>query len=411
MSETYKLVSGADPEASLYDGISLYEDGEAYKALSCWRDLLTQIPDHEIAQHYIKFVQGYLGINADAGEREINAASLRESQRLRGEPEAASPHEKTAYYSDEDVAQVDQAEETISAPTRSQIMSRSLSKTAIGGLTPDSVPADAVSTPHLMTPAAVIDRSAAEINSSRSEIAQNALEGPSGPRTQADGLTIQSLSRQLASLHRSGKYEEAVEIAKQLLSQDQQHQVARRYIDEYHRQKQVALQHRKRTETTPNEEGSDSSSSSSSNSSSSSARNSSSRPTAPVSAAREPEVGETHLGSPIATKNVSAVEFNNDISDIPTSAPLNASMSEPKTSPGATPDARPTAVISDLDARPKVKMRPDQISWQEFDHRAGFFTSQVDGQTSYEELIMISGMPREQALKILAELVSSGVIG
>ena len=59
MSETYQLVSGTDPEAALYDGIAFYESGEIHKALTCWKDLLRQVPDHEVAQHYINFVQGY----------------------------------------------------------------------------------------------------------------------------------------------------------------------------------------------------------------------------------------------------------------------------------------------------------------------------------------------------------------
>lgn len=102
---------------------------------------------------------------------------------------------------------------------------------------------------------------------------------------------------------------------------------------------------------------------------------------------------------------MSAVEFDTDspepASELSSEAPTRAPAKAPV----------PVEEISDFEARPQVKMRPDQISWQEFDHRAGFFTSQVDGETSYEELIMISGMPREQALKILNELVASGVIG
>ena len=56
-------------------------------------------------------------------------------------------------------------------------------------------------------------------------------------------------------------------------------------------------------------------------------------------------------------------------------------------------------------------MRSDQITWQNFDHRAGFFLSQVDGNTSYEDLIDISGMGREDAIKILSKLVEKSVIG
>ena len=67
--------------------------------------------------------------------------------------------------------------------------------------------------------------------------------------------------------------------------------------------------------------------------------------------------------------------------------------------------------LGDLKRRPSVKLRPQEIIWQSLDHRAGFVLSQVDGQTSYEEIMDISGMSELDATRILARLVEHGVIG
>jgi tetratricopeptide (TPR) repeat protein len=361
MSETYQLVSGADPEAALYDGIAFYESGEIYKALTCWKDLLRQVPDHEVAQHYINFVQGYLGIDDEATEREIGSAQRREANQLRGVPHVTSPHVQTSHY----------AEDSIPVPPESIRKRRGLqqqdpSATALGVIQADSliildsaeglIEEDVIASHSTSHTVARVAQSSVEEMAVSSQIAHQALKGSGGPRTQADGLTVKALSRQLASLHRSGKYEEAVDTAKQLLIQDPQHAVARRYIDEYHRQKQAALQMKRRQGF----EGED----------------------------------------PYPSSSAQVVEVN-DGSNEPTAVPNAA----------PAPTLNPAELIPDLTIKPRVKLNPDQISWKEFDHRAGFFTGEVDGQTSYEDLISISAMPREQALKILAQLVASGVIG
>ncbi len=43
-------------------------------------------------------------------------------------------------------------------------------------------------------------------------------------------------------------------------------------------------------------------------------------------------------------------------------------------------------------------------------HRAGFLLSRVDGFTSLEELLDLSGMPRLEALKTVLSLVDAGAI-
>ena len=365
MSETYQLVSGADPEAALYDGIAFYESGEIYKALTCWKDLLRQVPDHEVAQHYINFVQGYLGIDDKASEREVGAAQRREANQLRGVSNVSSPHAETSHY----------AADSIPVPPESIRQRRGIQQdspaTALGVFKPDDlndlesavglIEEEVVTSPNMGRSAARVAQTSVEEMAVKSKIAHKAVEGSGGPRTQADGLTVKALSRQLASLHRSGKYEEAVDTAKQLLTQDPQHAVARRYIDEYHRQKQAALQMKRR------------------------------------------QAGEgSYLIDEDAFPSSSAQVIEvNDGSEVPTEVPNAA----------PPPTINPAEVIPDLKAKPSVKLNSDQISWNEVDHRAGFFIGEADGQTSYEDLISISAMPRDQALKILAQLVASGMIG
>ncbi len=67
--------------------------------------------------------------------------------------------------------------------------------------------------------------------------------------------------------------------------------------------------------------------------------------------------------------------------------------------------------LANMQKRPRVKLRPQEVIWQSLDHRAGFLLSQVDGRTSYEDIIEISGMPILEATRILARLVEHGVIG
>ncbi len=60
---------------------------------------------------------------------------------------------------------------------------------------------------------------------------------------------------------------------------------------------------------------------------------------------------------------------------------------------------------------PRVKLRQQEIVWQSLDHREGFILSQVDGRTSFEEIIDIAGMAELESTRILARLVDHGVIG
>jgi hypothetical protein len=58
----------------------------------------------------------------------------------------------------------------------------------------------------------------------------------------------------------------------------------------------------------------------------------------------------------------------------------------------------------------RVALSGDQIRWLSLDHRAGFLLSLVDGESSIETLLDISGMPRIDALRILFGLLDQRVI-
>jgi hypothetical protein len=58
----------------------------------------------------------------------------------------------------------------------------------------------------------------------------------------------------------------------------------------------------------------------------------------------------------------------------------------------------------------RVVVPSEQIRWLSLDHRAGFLLSLVDGASTIEELLDISGMPRLDALRILYGLLDQRVI-
>lgn len=60
---------------------------------------------------------------------------------------------------------------------------------------------------------------------------------------------------------------------------------------------------------------------------------------------------------------------------------------------------------------PKVLVSSEEMIWLNLNHRAGFILSQIDGQVSYEDIVSLSGMPRLDTVRILAELIRDRVIG
>jgi hypothetical protein len=69
-----------------------------------------------------------------------------------------------------------------------------------------------------------------------------------------------------------------------------------------------------------------------------------------------------------------------------------------------------TARVGDLGRVVRTVVAPDQIRWLSLDHRAGFFLSLVDGMSTADELLDISGMTRLDALRILSHLLEQNVV-
>jgi hypothetical protein len=68
------------------------------------------------------------------------------------------------------------------------------------------------------------------------------------------------------------------------------------------------------------------------------------------------------------------------------------------------------AKIGPLDRVPVVDVAREQLRWLSIDHRAGFVLSLVDGVSSIEMILDVSGMPSLDALRILYELVQQRII-
>jgi hypothetical protein len=69
-----------------------------------------------------------------------------------------------------------------------------------------------------------------------------------------------------------------------------------------------------------------------------------------------------------------------------------------------------TARLAPLDRTVRLAVPSGEIRWLTLDHRAGFLISRMDGVSSVEDLLDVSGMARLDALKILVELVNRGVV-
>ena len=61
-------------------------------------------------------------------------------------------------------------------------------------------------------------------------------------------------------------------------------------------------------------------------------------------------------------------------------------------------------------ATPRLAIKPEEVMWLNLDHRAGFLLAQIDGMVDYESLFALSGLPRLDTARILANLIADGVI-
>jgi len=69
---------------------------------------------------------------------------------------------------------------------------------------------------------------------------------------------------------------------------------------------------------------------------------------------------------------------------------------------------RPVPIL--LMAVPSLAVAPSELARLALDHRAGFILSHVDGVSDIETILDVSAMPTEEALGILTDLASRGII-
>lgn len=69
-----------------------------------------------------------------------------------------------------------------------------------------------------------------------------------------------------------------------------------------------------------------------------------------------------------------------------------------------------TTKIGPLGRVPLVMVPRDQLRWLSIDHRAGFVLSLVDGVSTLEMILDVSGMPELDALRILCDLAQQRII-
>lgn len=90
--------------------------------------------------------------------------------------------------------------------------------------------------------------------------------------------------------------------------------------------------------------------------------------------------------------------------------PSNATAQEFKRRCEGTLVSMYESKLGDLTRRPSVRLKPDEIVWLNLDHRAGFLLSQIDGQSSLDDLFALSGMSRLETARILLKLLQDKVI-
>lgn len=66
--------------------------------------------------------------------------------------------------------------------------------------------------------------------------------------------------------------------------------------------------------------------------------------------------------------------------------------------------------LGSLTRVPRLAIKPEEVLWLNLDHRAGFLLAQIDGMVDYDSLFALSGLPRLDTARILANLIADGVI-
>jgi tetratricopeptide (TPR) repeat protein len=66
--------------------------------------------------------------------------------------------------------------------------------------------------------------------------------------------------------------------------------------------------------------------------------------------------------------------------------------------------------LGPLSRVPRLAIKPEEVLWLNLDHRAGFLLAQIDGTVDFESLFALSGLPRLDTARILANLIADCVI-
>lgn len=66
--------------------------------------------------------------------------------------------------------------------------------------------------------------------------------------------------------------------------------------------------------------------------------------------------------------------------------------------------------LGTLDAIPVVSVPADQVIWLDLDQRAGFVLAQIDGRSSYNDIVSVTGMDELETLGILSRLAREKII-
>jgi hypothetical protein len=85
-------------------------------------------------------------------------------------------------------------------------------------------------------------------------------------------------------------------------------------------------------------------------------------------------------------------------------------ISQRITIPAPTPVAGAPTLERSVSGAIRILMSQAQLRGMPLDHRAGFLLSMAPTATTVDELLDISGMPRNEAMKVLCELIDLGII-
>jgi hypothetical protein len=89
---------------------------------------------------------------------------------------------------------------------------------------------------------------------------------------------------------------------------------------------------------------------------------------------------------------------------------LEAPVSQPTSFLAGRIDDTQLAALGGRGSAPQIAIPPSQLAALQIEARAGFVLSLIDGRSSVDELVDISGLSRSETIRILHGLLKRGVI-